>query len=133
MGNLRETYLIRLKLMDVQCKYNALTKMVQKYNMIIERGVNMATTNFTMRIDEAVKAQLQELMNDLGLDMSSYFTMAAKQAIREQRIPFSVSREIPNQETLEAFKEVEELKKHPEKAKSYNSFSELLQEVKQDV
>ena len=43
----------------------------------------MATTNVTMRIDTNVKAQLQELMSDLGLDMTTFFTMAAKQAIRE--------------------------------------------------
>lgn len=48
----------------MQCKYNALTKIVQKYNLMVEKGANMATTNFTMRIDEAVKAQFQELMND---------------------------------------------------------------------
>lgn len=48
----------------MQCKYNALTKIVQKYNLMLEKGANMATTNFTMRIDQAVKAQFQELMND---------------------------------------------------------------------
>lgn len=49
---------------QMQCKYNALTKIVQKYNLMLEKGANMATTNFTMRIDEAVKAQLQQLMKD---------------------------------------------------------------------
>ena len=43
----------------------------------------MATTNITMRIDAGIKAQLQELMSNLGLDMTTFFTMAAKQAIRE--------------------------------------------------
>ncbi len=93
----------------------------------------MANTNITMRIDENLKAQLQELMSDLGLDMTTFFTMAAKQAIREQALPFNVSREIPNKETIEAFQEVEEMKKHPENVKSYSSFSDLLNEVKQDV
>lgn len=48
----------------------------------------MATTNITMRIDEKLKAQLQELMSNLGLDMTTFFTMAAKQAVREQALPF---------------------------------------------
>lgn len=61
----------------------------------------MATTNITMRIDVDVKAQLQDLVSDLGLDMTTFFTMAAKQAIREQRIPFEVSRDVPNAEGLE--------------------------------
>lgn len=89
----------------------------------------MATTNITMRMDTRVKAQLQDLMSDLGLDMTTFFTMAAKQAIREQRIPFEVSREIPNSETIEAFKEVEEFKKNPSIVKSYNCFEDLLKEI----
>lgn len=93
----------------------------------------MATTSITMRMDEKLKAQLQDLMNDLGLDLTTYFTMAAKQAVRKQAIPFTVSREVINEETRKAFKEVDELKKHPEKAKKYHSFSELLAEVEEDV
>ena len=93
----------------------------------------MANTNVTMRIDEKLKAQLQELMSDLGLDMTTFFTMAARQAVREQGIPFNVSRAVPNKETIEAFNEVEEMKKHPENVRSYSSFVELLREVEQDV
>ena len=48
----------------------------------------MGNTNVTMRIDETLKAQLQELMSNLGLDMTTFFTMAAKQAVREQALPF---------------------------------------------
>ena len=89
----------------------------------------MATTNITMRIDTTVKAQLQELMSDLGLDMTTFFTMAAKQAIREQRIPFDVARDNFNAETLEAFREVEEMKKNPSAVKTYDSFSDILKEI----
>lgn len=32
----------------------------------------MATTNVTMRIDANVKSQLQELMADLGLDLTTF-------------------------------------------------------------
>ena len=48
----------------------------------------MANTNVTMRIDETLKSQLQELMSSLGLDMTTFFTMAAKQSVREQALPF---------------------------------------------
>ena len=92
----------------------------------------MATTNVTMRIDTKVKSQLQELMADLGLDLTTYFTMAAKQAIREQRIPFEIARDHFNAETLEAIKEVEEMKKNPSKVKSYSCFEDLLKEVEEE-
>mgnify|MGYP000660614546 FL=1 len=59
-----------------------------EYNSIKEGVIYMANTNVTMRIDEALKAQLQELMSNLGLDMTTFFTMAAKQAVREQALPF---------------------------------------------
>lgn len=89
----------------------------------------MANTNITMRIDENLKSQLQELMCDLGLDMTTFFTMAAKQAVREQGIPFYVSREIPNEETIAAFKEVEEMKKNPSIGKSYTDVDEMMEDL----
>ena len=48
----------------------------------------MASTNVTMRMDEELKRQLQELMTKLGMDLTTFFTLAAKQAIREQALPF---------------------------------------------
>lgn len=32
----------------------------------------MANTNVTMRMDETLKAQLQELMSNLGLDLTTF-------------------------------------------------------------
>lgn len=40
----------------------------------------MATTNITMRMDEQLKADLQELVSNLGMDLTTFFTVAAKQA-----------------------------------------------------
>lgn len=50
--------------------------------------------NITIRIEEKLKNDLQELLSELGLDMTTFFTMAAKQAVREQKIPFDVSMKI---------------------------------------
>lgn len=68
----------------------------------------MATTTITMRIDETLKSQLQELVSNLGMDMTTFFTICAKQAVREQRIPFSISMDIPNAETIAAMEDVME-------------------------
>ena len=48
----------------------------------------MANTNITIRIDEELKSQLQELLSNLGMDLTTFFILAAKQAIREQALPF---------------------------------------------
>ena len=47
--------------------------------------------NITIRNEEKLTNDLQELLSELGLDMTTFFTMAAKQAVREQKIPFDVS------------------------------------------
>ena len=52
----------------------------------------MANINVTIRMDEQLKAQADELFADLGLSLSSAITMFVKQAVREQRIPFEVKR-----------------------------------------
>lgn len=62
--------------------------------------------NISIRMDDDLKAKAEELFDDLGMNMTTAFTIFVKQAIREQVIPFSISREIPNEETLAAIKEV---------------------------
>ena len=89
----------------------------------------MAVTNITMRIDEELKAQLQELVSNLGMDMTTFFTISAKQAVREQRIPFEISLKKPNEETLEALAEVAAMKKDPSLGKSYNDVDEMMREL----
>lgn len=89
----------------------------------------MATTNVTMRIDEELKVQLQELVSNLGMDMTTFFTLSAKQAVREQRIPFEISLKVPNSETLEAIEEVREMKKNPSLGKAYVNVEDMMKEL----
>lgn len=89
----------------------------------------MATTNITMRMDEDLKAQLQELVSNLGMDMTTFFTISAKQAVREQRIPFDVSMNIPNAETVNAIEEVRQMKQNPSLGKSYTDVDEMMKEL----
>ncbi len=51
----------------------------------------MESTSITIRMDKNVKAQLQELLANLGMDITTFFTMTAKQAIRQQELPFTPS------------------------------------------
>lgn len=66
----------------------------------------MATTNITMRIDEKLKGELQTLVSELGIDMTTFFVMAAKQAVREQALPFhpTLKTDIYNSNTYEFVK-----------------------------
>ncbi len=45
----------------------------------------MSTTNITIRMNEELKKQAEKnSFSDLGLNMTTAFTMFAKQAVREQ-------------------------------------------------
>lgn len=92
----------------------------------------MATTNVTIRMDEELKKQAEDLFSALGLNMTTALISFIKQSVREQRIPFILSREVPNEETKLAIQEVQEMKKTPNK-KTYSSFSELVEEVQNEI
>lgn len=89
----------------------------------------METTNLTIRMDEELKRQVKELADDLGMDMTTFFTVYAKKAVRTWRIPFEVSADIPNEETIEAFEEVERMKKDPTLGKGYTDVDEMMREL----
>ncbi|MCM1136656.1 MAG: type II toxin-antitoxin system RelB/DinJ family antitoxin [Clostridium sp.] len=92
----------------------------------------MANVNVTIRMDEDVKRQADDLFSDLGMSLSGAITIFMKQAIRQQAIPFKIARDVPNQETLEAIEEVKRLKNDPMK-KVYNSFDEILEELNNEI
>lgn len=64
--------------------------------------------------------------------MTIAFNIFAKTVVRQQKIPFELSLNTNNIETLEAIEEVKQLKNNPNK-KVYSSFGELLKEVEEDV
>ncbi|MGL4483462.1 MAG: type II toxin-antitoxin system RelB/DinJ family antitoxin [Anaerovoracaceae bacterium] len=52
----------------------------------------MSTTNMSIRIDKELKKQADELFADLGMSMSSALIAFTRQAVREQGIPFTITR-----------------------------------------
>lgn len=92
----------------------------------------MANVNVTIRMDEDIKRQADDLFSDLGMSLSGAITVFMKQAIRQQAIPFKIARDIPNRETLEAIEEVQRLKNDPTK-KTYDSFDEILKELDSEI
>ena len=52
----------------------------------------MANVNVTIRMDENLKKQAEELFADFGLYFNAAMVMFTKQSVREQRIPFEITR-----------------------------------------
>lgn len=89
----------------------------------------MAKVATNLSIDANLKAAGQELYADLGMDLSTAFTIFLKQSLRVQGIPFIISRDNPNAETAAALNEYYEMKAHPERYKRYSSFKALMEDV----
>lgn len=62
----------------------------------------MKNVNVTLRVDEDLKRQADALFSELGLNLTTAFNIFLRQSVREQQIPFRVSKNVPNAVTLSA-------------------------------
>lgn len=90
------------------------------------------TTNLTIRMDKDLKEQAEQLFSELGMNMTTAFTVFVRQAVRQGKIPFEISLNIPNAETISAMEEADRISRDPN-TKRYSSFEELVAEVQNEV
>ena len=88
----------------------------------------MTTASVTIRMDEGLKQDFEEFCTDKGMSMTTAFNIFAKQAVREDRIPFEIKGDRPNDETLEAIQEVEAIKIQEIEATTYSDIQDLINE-----
>lgn len=94
------------------------------------KGVlNMSSVSMNIRMDKTIKEQAQELFSEFGLDMTTAINMFLRQSIREQKIPFELKLNIPNNETLEALNEVKQMKENPSIGKAYDNVDDMIKEL----
>lgn len=87
------------------------------------------TTNISIRMDSELKAQADALFAELGMNLSTEFNIFVRQSIREGRIPFDISLNQPNRETIAAMLEAERIAKD-RSVKGYSDLNELFKELK---
>ena len=87
------------------------------------------TTSMNIRIEPNLKKQVEEILTDLGMNISDAVTIYFKQIVLTDSIPLQIKRPKFNKETLEAIKEADEIMKHPENYKSYNNVYEMIEEI----
>lgn len=71
------------------------------------------TTTLTMRIDDALKTEANELFEELGLNMTTAFTCFLKKCLDIGGLPFKIGREHRNRRLIEAIREAEEIANDP--------------------
>ena len=89
----------------------------------------MATTTVSIRMDSELKRRFEQFCEDVGMSKTTAFTIYAKKVVNEDRIPFDIGREIPNEETLAAIDEVRRMKADPSLGKSYTDAREMVRDL----
>lgn len=87
-----------------------------------------ASANISIRMDADLKAAAEELFDELGMSISTAFNIFVKQALREGRIPFTISRGVPNHETIAALQEAEKISKD-RNVKGYRNVDEMFEDI----
>ncbi len=93
----------------------------------------MASTNINIRMDADLKRQFEAFCADIGMSMTTAFNVFAKKAVRENRIPFEISGDVPNAETIEAIQEVKKMKADPSLGKTYTDVDQMMEDLLADV
>lgn len=88
------------------------------------------TTAISVQIDKKDKELATNILNSLGLNMSTYINIAIKQLINKDGVPFEVVNKKPNKELLKALKEGQDILDGKKDAKSYTDMYELLKDLK---
>ena len=92
----------------------------------------MTTASVNIRMDKDLKQDFEEFCADKGMTMTTAFNIFAKQAVREDRIPFEIKGDRPNAETLAAIREVEKMESGKIQAKTFTNVKELFDETLED-
>ena len=89
----------------------------------------MAQTNINIRMDAELKKQFEDFCADVGMSMTTAFNIFARKAVRENRIPFEVSGDIPNEETRKA---IENARRGIGLSRGFSSVRELMEDLNAD-
>lgn len=90
----------------------------------------MGQAIFSVRMDEDLKKEFEELCNDFGMNMTTAINIFAKAVVRERKIPFEIEESKDRKERIEFMKTLNELKKQADENGSSNiTFDEIIAEI----
>ena len=87
------------------------------------------TETINIRIEPKLKKEVEQTLNELGMNIADAVTVFFKQIIMTESIPFIIRKPQYNKETMEAIKEAKEILKNPDKYKSFNNVEELMEDL----
>ena len=107
-----------------------LTSTIVDYQYYVDSEGIMAAnvSNVSFRIDSDLKAQADTLFAALGLNMTTAFNIFLRQSVRQGCIPFDITLDVPNAETVAALLEARQMMADPDTEKY--SVEDALKELK---
>jgi DNA-damage-inducible protein J len=96
------------------------------YNVAQKGAILMTakTANITIRMDAGLKQEAEELFADFGMNLTTAFNVFIRQSLRKQRIPFDITRYVPESDMSDAFAEAKRIA-HDPRVKGYKTMREL--------
>ena len=85
--------------------------------------------NVNVRIDPKLKKQAEEVFASLGISASSAIIMFYHQVVRTKSIPFELKADIPNETTMAAIKEADDIEKGKKKVKAFTNVDVLMKDL----
>lgn len=89
----------------------------------------MTTSTINVRVNSQLKDEADSLFSDLGLNMSSAITLFLKAAVRDDGIPFAITREKPNATTLAALAEAKDMRTDKAAYPRYHSTEQMFKDI----
>ena len=86
----------------------------------------MSQVNVNIRMDENTKNECNAFCNEIGISVSSAFNIFAKTVVREHRIPFEITTEVPNALTKQT---IEKADKGEDVYGPYDTVDELMESL----
>lgn len=85
---------------------------------------NVSTIN--VNVNSELKKEANNVLNGLGLNMSTAINMFLTQVVKKDGIPFEVVNPKPNKELLKALKEADKIQSGKKKVKSYDNMQDVI-------
>ena len=86
------------------------------------------TTTVNVRMNAELKKQAEELFGELGMNLTTAVNIFIRQSLRQGGIPFNVSLDEPNRETVSAMLEAKRIARD-ENVKGYRDLNALFKDL----
>lgn len=87
------------------------------------------STSMNINIDPDVKQQFEDFCDNVGMSVSTAVNLFVHRVIKDNKLPFEIKGDMPNDETLEALEEVKRFEENPQNFKTYPNFKEAMKDI----